>query len=232
MVDGRGVVKPYYDDGTVTIYHADLWPLVASLPKPDLVLTDPPYGISERTDRASKGRGNLARSNDFAPVHGDDVPFDPLPLLALGRVVLFGANHYADRLPASASWLVWDKLDGLRTDKRIVGFDDNADVELAWTNVGGPARLISHRWKGLLKASERADQRVHPTQKPVALMAHVVAWLTKPGDLILDPYMGSGSTLRAAKDLGRRAIGIDIEERYCEVAAQRCAQDCLFGEAA
>lgn len=230
---GVSGIQPYYQDDAVTIYHADCWPLVASLERPDLVLTDPPYGIAERTDRAAKGRGNLARSNDFAPVHGDDVPFDPVPLLAFGRVVLFGANHYANRLPASATWLVWDKLDGLRTDKRLVGFDDNADVELAWTNIGGPARIVSHRWKGMVKASERDDQRVHPTQKPVALMAHIIAWLTKPGDLILDPYMGSGSTLRAAKDLGRRAIGVEIEERYCEAAANRMCQEVMdFGDAA
>lgn len=240
---GSSGIEPYYQDDAVTIYHADCWPLVASLERPALVLTDPPYGIAERTDRHSKGRDNpvggrhngqpTITARDFPPVHGDDVPFDPVPLLAFGRVVLFGANHYANRLPASPTWLVWDKLDGLRTDKRIIGLDDNADVELAWSNVGGPARLVSHRWKGLIKASERDERRVHPTQKPVALMAHIIAWLTKPGDLILDPYMGSGSTLRAAKDLGRRAIGVEIEESYCEVAAQRMCQEVMdFGEAA
>lgn len=79
----------------------------------------------------------------------------------------------------------------------------------------------------MLKASERDDSRVHPTQKPTALMAQIIAWRTEPAQTILDPYVGSGSTIRAAKDLGRRAVGIEIEERYCEIAARRCAQDVL-----
>lgn len=225
--------EPYYQDDAVTIYHGDCREILPEIADVDLLLTDPPYGVSERTDRASKGRGNLARANDFAPVHGDDKPFDPAHLTAFPRAVLFGANYYADQLPPSASWLVWDKLDGLVTERRVVGFDDNADVELAWTNLGGPARIVSHRWKGMVKGSERGESRVHPTQKPVALMAQIVAWKTEPGALVLDPYMGSGSTLRAAKDLGRRAIGIEIGERYCEIAARRMGQEVFdFGEAA
>lgn len=225
-------MTPYYDDGTCVIYHGDCRELLPTLERPDLILTDPPYGVSERTDRASKGRGNLAAALDFPPVAGDDEPFDPSHLLGFDRVVMFGANHYADRLPPASCWVVWDKLDGLRTDKREVGFDDNADVELAWTNIGGPARLIPHRWKGMLKASERDAGRVHPTQKPVVLMAQIITWAGR-GGLVLDPYMGSGTTLRAAKDLGRKAIGIELEERYCEIAAKRLGQEVLdFGGAA
>lgn len=122
---------------------------------------------------------------------------------------------------------MWDKLDGMTTKKRLVGVDDNADCELAWSNLGGPARIIPHRWKGLVRASERGESTKHPTQKPVYLMAAIIEWRTKPGDLILDPYMGSGPVLRAAKDLGRKAIGIEIEEAYCEVAANRLAQEVL-----
>ena len=117
----------------------------------DLVLTDPPYGVAERTDRASKGRGLLASANNFAPVHDDDKPFDPSHLLAYPRLALFGANSLLPALPPSPAWIIWDKLDGLSTDKRIIGFDDNADAELAWTNLGGPARIISHRWKGAIR---------------------------------------------------------------------------------
>ena len=201
--------------------------MLPQLPDIDLVLTDPPYGVGERTDRLSKGRTNLARANDFAPIHGDNEPFDPAHLLTFPRVVLFGANYYADRLPVTGSWLVWDKLDGLTTDKRLVGFDDNADLEMAWTNLGGPARLIRHRWKGMVKGSEQGASRIHPTQKPIALMARIIAWQTEPWMRILDPYMGSGSTLRAAKDHGRAAIGIEIEERYCQASAERCAQEVL-----
>jgi hypothetical protein len=192
------MLTPYYDEDGITIYHGDCRDIIPTLPEIEMVLTDPPYGVSERTDRRSKGRGNLTRSNDFAPVHGDDQPFDPAHLLGFPRVVLFGANYYADKLPLTGSWIVWDKLDGLVTEKRMVGFDDNADVEMAWTNLGGPARLIRHRWKGMVKASEKGDSRIHPTQKPVALMARIIAWKTEPWMRILDPYMGGGSTLVAA----------------------------------
>jgi site-specific DNA-methyltransferase (adenine-specific) len=224
------MAAPYYQDDHVTIYHGDCREILPGLAGVRAIIADPPYGVSERTDRASKGRTNLAAANDFPAVIGDDQPFDPSFLLGYEVVVLFGANHYSDKLPPSSSWLVWDKLDGLTTDKRDVGFDDNADVELAWSNRGGPARLVGHRWKGMLKASEHGSRRCHPTQKPVSLMSQVIRWAAPDDALIADPFMGSGSTLRAAKDLGRRAIGIELSERYCEIAAERLGQEVLaFG---
>lgn len=216
----------------MTIWHGDCREVLPTIRESvALLLTDPPYGVSERTDRASKGRGNLAACNDFPPVLGDDKPFDPSHLLAYKPAVIFGANHFCDRLPPSPSWIVWDKLDGLRTDKRMIGFDDNADCEIAWSNVGGPARLVAHQWKGMIRASERTEHRVHPTQKPVVLFRRLIAALALPSGVVLDPYLGSGTTLRATKDLGRRAIGIEIEERYCEIAAKRMAQEVLFSDA-
>lgn len=212
----------YYEDRACVIYHADCRDVLPSIDPMTvaLVLTDPPYGVNERTNRRENGRGKLAECNDFPPVHGDDEPFDPSHLLKFKRLVLFGGNYYADKLPSSPSWIVWDKRDGMNPN-------DNADVELAWSNTGGPARTYHHRWNGLVKDSERDERRVHPTQKPISLMAWIINTRTQHGDLILDPYMGGGSTLRAAKDCGRRAIGIEIEERYCEVAAHRLSQEVL-----
>jgi site-specific DNA-methyltransferase (adenine-specific) len=222
-------VKPYYSHGGVTIYHGDCRTILEEIQPAEvsLLLTDPPYGVSERTDRLSKGRSNAAASLDFAPVHDDDKPFDPAHLLAFPRVVLFGANYFCERLPASPSWLVWDKRDGTTSD-------DNADCEIAWSNLGGPARLFRHLWRGMIKASEREERRCHPTQKPVALMSWVIQHAkVAPAGLVLDPYMGGGSTLVAAKELGRKAIGIEIEERYCEAAARRLSQQVFdFGGAA
>jgi site-specific DNA-methyltransferase (adenine-specific)/modification methylase len=215
-------VTPYYDADGITLYCADCRDVLPTIApgSVDLVLTDPPYGVAERTDRASKGRAVLAPCYDFPPVFGDDEPFDPSRLLRFGRVMLFGANHFADRLPPSASWIVWDKRDGIPSN-------DNADCELIWSNAGGPARLYRHTWNGMIKASERDERRVHPTQKPVALMRWILDKWSKPGDLILDPYMGSGPIARACADLGRRYIGIEIEERYCEIAAKRLSQAVL-----
>jgi site-specific DNA-methyltransferase (adenine-specific) len=219
-------VIPYYHDADsgITIYHGDCREVLPTLDPVDLVLTDPPYGISLDTANRARKRGSLARANDYAPVFMDDEPFDPTPLLRFPRLILFGANHYARRLPESASWLVWDKTAGLESS-RAIGFNDNADAELIWTNLGGPVRVLKHRWIGMMKATERDDARLHPTQKPVALIRHLIYLFAK--GVVLDPYMGSGSTLRAAKDQGCPAIGIEIEERYCEIAAKRLQQSVM-----
>jgi site-specific DNA-methyltransferase (adenine-specific)/modification methylase len=147
--------------------------------------------------------------------------------LALERpTILFGANHYCSRLPDASRWLMWDKLDGL-TSKRAIGFNDQADGELAWSNLGGPARIHRQRWAGAMKSGEdKQTRRRHPTEKPVELMRWCIQQC--PAGVVLDPFMGSGTTLRAAKDLGRKSIGVELEERYCEIAAKRLGQEVLF----
>lgn len=188
----------------------------------DAVVTDPPYGISLETNYRELGRGKLALSNNYSPIAGDNKPFDPAPLLKFRNVVLFGANYYADKLPTSGAWVVWDKLDGL-TSKRDFGFNDNSDCELIWTNVGNAARIYRHRWNGAMKASEQMTGRVHPTQKPICLMRWLVRNYTQPGDTILDPFMGSGPTIVAAILEGRNAIGIELDPGYFAIAQRRCA---------
>lgn len=219
-------MKPYYDKDNITIFHArweDVWAYLqgaSGIRHEDVALLwgDPPYGVNERTNRKSAGRGKLAECNDFPEVVGDDRPFDPDSLLAFPRAVLWGANHYCSRMPDSPSWWAWDKREGIPSN-------DNADCELAWTNLGGPARLFAHTWNGMIKASEREDRRVHPTQKPVAL----ATWgfqraKLKPGDLVFSPYMGSGPEARAALDMGLRFIGCEIVEEYCKAAVNRLRQ--------
>lgn len=179
-----------------------------------LVIADPPYGVAERTDRKAKGRSNAAASNDFAAVLGDDKPFDPAPFVALPRVVLWGANHFASRLPDASCWLAWDKRDGGTPD-------DNADAELAWTNLTGPVRLFTHLWRGMIKASEKTERRLHPTQKPVALMRWILERWTKPGDLILDPYAGSAPVGVACIQTGRRYVGVELAPEHYATACER-----------
>ena len=187
------------------------------------VVTDPPYGIALQTNYASRKRAALAACNDFPPITGDNKPFDPRSLLAFPVVVLFGANYYADKLPPSGGWVVWDKLNGLNS-KRDWVFNDNSDCELIWTNKGNAARLIPHRWMGAMKESESNERRVHPTQKPVALMAVLIERYTQPGDLILDPLCGSGTTGVACVQTGRRFIGIEIDPGYADIARARIAK--------
>jgi site-specific DNA-methyltransferase (adenine-specific) len=213
-------VTPYYSHGGIEIYHGDCRELLPSLWfGVDLLLTDPPYGIGYDA-RGGGGPAAPRRVYDLPTVAGDDAPFDPRPLLAAGaKAIIWGGNHFADKLPPTSSWLVWDKREG-------VAPNSFADCELAWSNLGGPARLYHHLWLGMLKASEKGEERVHPTQKPVALMKWCLS-MAPEAQLILDPYAGSGPTLKAAKELGRRAIGIEIEERYCEIAANRLSQEVL-----
>jgi site-specific DNA-methyltransferase (adenine-specific) len=227
---GRGkreekTMKPYYEEAGITIYHGDCREILPQLGRFDLLLTDPPYGIG--FVHSGKG-GCLAKSTVFGGVSviGDDVPFEPAHLLDVAdKVVMWGANHYADKLPASSSWLIWDKREGMCEN-------DQADCELAWSNIGGPARLLRHYWNGMLKASEKGVPRVHPTQKPVSLMKWCISRVQIAACSLVDPYAGSGTSLVAAKDLGILATGIELEEKYCEIAANRLRQSVLNFEEA
>lgn len=218
--------EPYYQDSLVTIYCGDCREILPSLPQPDLLLSDPPYGINAQVDNARFSGGSQTGPRTSVGrrmrVRGDKAPFDPSHLLKYKRLVLFGANNFAAKLPASNGWIVWDKR---------VGVEDMqnwplGEGELAWTNVTGAIRFFRNRWMGLVRSDERG-QHYHPTQKPVALMAWILEQWTTSGQLVIDPYMGSGTTLVAAKNLGRRAIGIELEEQYCEVAASRLSQEVL-----
>lgn len=214
-------MRPYWRsaDGAITVYHAR-WEDVhaaGAVGKPDLIHADPPYGVNERTKRATNGRSHATASIDFPEVAGDAEPFDPAPLLALQRpLVLWGANHYASRLPDSPSWILWDKREGTTSD-------DNADGEAAWTNLGGPLRIFRHLWRGMIKASERTSRRMAPTQKPIALSTYVFRERAKlkPGALVFVPYLGSGPDLPAAVAMGLRVVACDVERWCCDTAIGR-----------
>jgi site-specific DNA-methyltransferase (adenine-specific) len=221
-------MKPYYEHAGIVIYHGDCREILSDLePTVDLLVTDPPYGLDVAVDnrRFSGGEvtGPRISVGERIKVRGDAEPFDPLPLLRFKRLILFGANNYAAKLPPSNGWLVWDKREGL---EEMEGWPFG-EGELAWTNVTGAVRFFRNRWLGLVRDSERGEH-LHPTQKPLALLRWIIGRWSKAGGMVLDPFMGSGTTLRAAKDLGRRAIGIEIEERYCEIAAKRLSQEVLF----
>jgi site-specific DNA-methyltransferase (adenine-specific)/modification methylase len=182
--------------------------------RPDAIVTDPPYGVNWKG--TSSKSGILADNTVFVGtgIDGDAEPFDPTPWLDVPCVVAWGANHYSDKLQANPCWLVWDKR---------VGINGNAmgDCEMAWTNLSGPARIFLHRWMGMLKDSERGEPRVHPTQKPVEVMRWCVELASRPGELVLDPYMGSGTTGVACALTGRRFLGVEIDPVYFEVACER-----------
>lgn len=224
-------VKPYYSDDYCTIYHGDCRAVLPALGPIACVVSDPPYGIGfdvtrKRTRNTGlsfgKCQGDPIRDPRWVPIANDDQPFDPSPFRDAKECILWGANNYASRLPDARGWLVWDKL-GNKTPS------DFGDCELAWTNIDTSIRIWRQVWRGIVRAGEdnvaSNGAKHHPCQKPIELMRWCVGFTESP--LILDPYMGSGTTLRAAKDCNRKAIGIELEEHYCEIAARRLSQEVL-----
>ncbi len=189
----------------------------------DLILTDPPYGINILNSDGTMG-GTSASIKKWAgqinPKYqhftGDDKPIDPTEICRISNnQIIWGGNYIADKLPPSKCWLVWYK--------RINGQqNDYADCELAWTSFNKPTRVFQHLWMGMLRHSE-LQQHHHPTQKPVALGLWILENYSKPDDIILDCYCGSGSFCVAAKMLGRKFIGIDISQTYVDIANERLA---------
>jgi DNA modification methylase len=221
-VRGGETVTPYYEHDGVTIYHGDCREILPVLTA-DLLLTDPPYGIGADSAMSRRGGEQYGRAaapkKQYASTNWDaSPPARWLLEMAISRckhAILFGGNYF-DLGPARCV-LVWDKQNG-----------DNAfaDCELAWTNLDKPVRIKRHMWNGMLRANQEARFE-HPTQKPLDVIKWAINQAPADCGVILDPFMGSGTTLRAAKDLGRKAIGIDREERYCEIAAKRLSQEVL-----
>lgn len=218
-------MKPYYDKDGITLYCGDWRDVVSDLDRFDLMLTDPPYGILNlqgtgstpciRKSRRQQGSGTLKnrilnRSNvewDIAPTAKE--------LLTLfektSKRIIWGGNYFP--LPPTRAVLVWDKCQP---------WTNFSQVEIAWTNLERPAAIFKHDKSDI-------DDKMHPTQKPLPLMQWCIGLAGEDSHTILDPFAGSGTTLVAAKLLGRRAIGIEIEERYCEIAVNRLRQGVLFG---
>ena len=209
-------MKTYYQDESVTIYNAPCEDVLAALPRCSLLLTDPPFGINAARHRNSQANG----WRDFGTVEESKWDAKPASLETLTAFVqladvsiVWGGNYFG--LPPSMGWLVWDK--GQREFSL-------ADCELAWTSENRAARVFN-----MSRSEALQEGKEYPTQKPEALMRWCIGWSradkSRP---ICDPYCGSGNTLKAAKRLGYRAIGIDASERACEITAKRMAQESLF----
>jgi site-specific DNA-methyltransferase (adenine-specific) len=205
------LVKPYYQDDWVTIYHGDCREVIASLPgRFDLTLTDPPYGVS-----MTYGSTYLDDEADWVlPIIEDCRVMSSVVLVTPG---LRNAWNY----PKPTWALCWGKPGSPRRSD-LGGFNEWEPVLMY-----GKRRIYNDFKRLPAWNNTTPDAADHPCPKPLKLMHWLVEIGCDPGGLVFDPFMGSGTTLRAATNLGRRAIGIDIEERYCEIAVQRCAQEVL-----
>ncbi len=198
------------------LHHGDCLDILPTLAagSVDAVICDPPYGIAHRRGKAGNRGKGITRGT--LGIIGDDKPFDPTPLLNFPIVVLFGANWFAEKLPAGR-WLIWDK-------QEHGGSGDFSEAEIAWCNQGKALKIFRHMWLGVQRASEVGKPRLHPTQKPVKLMEWILDVAKVPkGATVLDPYMGSGTTGVACANTGRAFIGIERDEHYFAIASERIA---------
>lgn len=224
-------MEPYWrsDCGSYTIYCGDCREVLPTIPKGsvDCIVSDVPYGMGYVGSPGTSNLKNIGPNAHYKgrrplrtreTVAGDDSPFDPLPWLQW-PCVFSGAQHFYDRLPAGGSLHCWDK----RGEYERISF---ADGDMIWCSRKTNVQVFRCVWRGLCRHTEH-DQRIeHPTQKPIV----VVEWMMElvgsaHGDLVLDPFMGSGTTGVACARLGRRFIGVEIEERYCEIAKRRIMEE-------
>jgi DNA modification methylase len=228
-------MRPYYEHAGITIYHGDCREILPSLQKDsvDLLVTDPPYGVNFQSSW---------RQETFAPIMGDESSemglqgiSAALPVLTYQRHLYIFGRFDLSSLPVSTPVeLVWDK--------QYLGM---GDLELPWgiqheyiqfcvslkrnrnREANGRLSLAARLRRGSILSFPRRDGNVtdHPTEKPVALLRELIESSSRIGESVLDCFCGSGSTVAAAKAEGRKAIGIEIEEKYCEIAAKRLSQE-------
>ena len=200
--------------------------------KAELCLTDPPYGVNivkgatvggDKPFGTTRGEAKNAilKAREYAPIIGDDTTDSAKANYEIMREftdvqILFGGNYFTDFLPPSRCWLVWDK--GVAKDSFF------AQVELAWCSKDGNAKLYKHLWSGLCREGSRdieGEKRVHPTQKPVGMLASIIKDFTKENDTVLDCFGGSGSTLIACEYTNRKCRMMELDPHYCDVIISR-----------
>jgi site-specific DNA-methyltransferase (adenine-specific) len=224
-------VTPYYQEDGITIYHGDCRDVLPGLASADVLLTDPPYGVAYQSNKGV-GQGTNPITNDGTRL-SLALYRQVIPMISAGHVLWFTRwDAWPDVWTLLGQYfpirglLIWDKESPGMGDLNHWGpsYEMIASV--------GSGKTVGSRDGSIFRCQTVSPiKRRHPTEKPIRLLTYLLQKLT--GEVILDPFVGSGSTLEAAKDLGRRAIGIEIEERYCEIAAKRLSQKVLdFGAAA
>ncbi len=224
-------MKPYYEHNGITIYHGDCRDVLAYLAAGSvhLLLTDPPYGMTYTND-AKKGLRGDAQRQGLRLLRSMLGEADRV-LATPSHVYIFCHwESWPDFYDAVGCY--WNTKNALVWHKDCGGVGDCLgdyahDYEMVlFAHKGGRKELIGRRDGSVVRQLPvPGNKRQHPTEKPVSLLRYYLGKSTEPGEIVLDPFMGSGSVLRAAKDLGRQAIGIELEERYCEAAVGRLTQE-------
>jgi site-specific DNA-methyltransferase (adenine-specific) len=213
---------PYYTDDVVTIYHGDCREILPHL-SPDVVVTDPPFNVGKNYG-AFKDK---MESSEYE---------------ALMRTVAAAASRHGWVAPHVQLRLFLEIL-GPQAVTIVVRRGAAGPYRFGWSSqfemllaVGKPNRMTPDLWDDIRLKGEgyffREEHYDNPGYTPYQILARLVALLSQPGELVVDPFMGTGTTLHAAKAQGRRAVGIELDERWCEVAAARCSQEVLQVEVA
>ena len=211
------MIEPYYQKGSIVIYNNDCLEVMKQFKDKtfNLILTDPP----KRHKQAMGRGGGVTKHINYTPFKWDNqIPpreyFNEMFRVSEDQII-FGGNYFVEYLRNSSCWLVWDKDNGKTSF---------ADCELCWTSFKGAIRKFKWRWNGMLQEDmKHKEKRYHPTQKPVGLLLQILE--RYPAKTILDPFMGSGSTLIAARKLGIDAIGIEMNKEYCDIAVKRLEKE-------
>ncbi len=210
----------------------------------DLVITDPPYGknIGKVTNSsigrtsATDGRGSVmggshvVEVNRYPLIDWDFTPLSKETFELIKKIsknqIIFGYNYATDVFGSTNGLIVWDKK--CRNDWN----DTFSDGEIIYTSFKIPLKIYRQRWMGLMRENEFQDEgkRVHPTQKPVQLIEWLLRKFSKPNEVILDPFLGSATTMLACRNLNRSCIGIEIEPKYCQLSLKRCQSEAPLGE--
>ena len=188
----------------------------------DVLITDPPYG--KKADKGTNGFG-VAKNRRYSSEWDNNIPSEDIfeeMLRVSKRVIIFGGNYFAHVLPPSKCWIFWDKKGDIKFKNPF------ADGELIYTNFTKPVKKIVFKQQGFITDSK--DKRYHPTQKPSELMQMLLQEYTNENDLILDCFMGSGSTGVACMNTGRKFIGIELDNNYFDIASKRIEEAYFYAQ--
>ncbi len=218
----RRKLKPYFETKLGKLYHGNCLEIMPHLGPVDLVLTDPPYGLGydkSVSEKSGQQYGKGKAPKNYYPITSWDKTIPKKEVFNLIRLksknqIIFGGEHICLQLPKSRGWFVWDKQ---------TGNNNFSDCELVWTSFNQPIRKFKYIWNGMIQECMGKDKekRYHPTQKPVGLFVQILDRYSGPNDIILDSFLGSGTTAVACEKLNRHWIGIEISEKYCEMTKQR-----------
>ena len=180
--------------------------------KADMVFTDPPYGINIVAKNGQVGGEKLAKNQIYMPIKNDDTIDTAKNFYELikncKKILLWGGNYFLPFLPYGY-WLIWDKLNS----------GNFADGEMCWTNIKTSLKIYRYLWNGMIRCEK--EKRVHPTQKPISLLVEIIKDFSNKDDIIVDGFLGSGSTLIACEHTNRICYGMEIDEYYCSVIIER-----------